>query len=105
MDVSTKQKRIAELPKQKPQVSLTSLNHYLDIDWLREAYRRLRKDSAPGCDNQTVQDYGESLESNLQSLLNRAKSGSYIAPPVKRVHHIERRGQGNPSDRYTDNGG
>lgn len=94
MDVSTKQKRIAELAKQKPQVSLTSLNHYLDIDWLREAYRRLRKDSAPGCDNQTVQDYGESLESNLQSLLNRAKSGSYIAPPVKRVHISKGEGKG-----------
>lgn len=94
MNVSTKQQRIAELAKQKPQVTFTSLNHYLDIDWLREAYRRLRRDSAPGCDNQTVQDYGESLESNLQSLLNRAKSGSYIAPPVKRVHISKGEGKG-----------
>lgn len=92
--MSTKQQRIAELAKQKPQVSFTSLNHYLDIDWLREAYRRLRKDSAPGCDNQTVQGYGESLESNLQSLLYRAKSGSYIAPPVKRVHIAKEPGKG-----------
>jgi len=60
MNVSTKQHRIAELAKQKPRVSFTSLNHYPGTDWLQEAYRRLRKNSAPGCDNQTVQDYGES---------------------------------------------
>ena len=94
MNVSTKQQRIAELAKQKPQVSFTSLNHYLDGEWLKEAYRRLRKNSAPGCDGQTVRDYGESLESNLQSLLCRAKSGSYVASPVKRVHIPKEPGKG-----------
>ncbi len=69
MDVSTKQQRIATLAKESPEVSFTSLNHYLDHDWLQEAYHRLRKDSAPGIDGQTFQDYGESLEANLQSLL------------------------------------
>ena len=86
MNVSTKQQRIAELAKQQPEMSFTSLNHYLDVDWLREAFRRLRKDSAPGSDGQTVADYGKDLETNLQSLLNRAKSGTYFAPPVRRVH-------------------
>lgn len=86
MNVSTKQQRIAELAKQRPDVSFTSLNHYLDVEWLREAYRRLRKDSAPGHDGQTVADYGKDLETNLQSLLDRAKSGTYFAPPVCRVH-------------------
>jgi RNA-directed DNA polymerase len=86
MNVSTKQQRIAELAKQRPEMRFTSLNHYLDVDWLREAYRRLRKESAPGYDGQTVADYGTDLESNLQSLLDRAKSGTYFAPPVRRVH-------------------
>lgn len=86
MNVSTKQQRIAELARQQPEMSFTSLNHYLDVDWLREAYRRLRKASAPGYDGQTVADYGKDLETNLQSLLDRAKSGSYFAPPVRRVH-------------------
>jgi RNA-directed DNA polymerase len=86
MNVSTKQQRIAELAKQRPEMSFTSLNHYLDVDWLREAYRRLRKDSAPGYDGQTVAAYGQDLEANLQSLLDRAKSGTYFAPPVRRVH-------------------
>jgi len=86
MDVSTKQQRIAEAAKRHTEQGLTSLNQFLDIDWLREAYRRVRKDSAPGCDGQTVEDYGEHLEENLSSLLERAKSGRYIAPPVRRVH-------------------
>jgi group II intron reverse transcriptase/maturase len=42
----------------------------------------------------TVESYGEHLEENLQSLLDRAKSGSYIAPPVKRVYIPKGSGKG-----------
>jgi RNA-directed DNA polymerase len=58
----------------------------MDCEWLAEAYHRLRKDSAPGCNGQTVEEYGENLEENIQNLLDRAKSGRYYAPPVRRVH-------------------
>ncbi len=85
-DVSTKQERIATLAKQSPEMGFTSLAYLMDIEWLREAYRRTRKNGAVGVDGQTAADYEQSLESNLQSLLDRAKSGRYIAPPVKRVH-------------------
>ena len=37
-------------------------------------------------DGQTAEDYGKNLEANLQDLLNRAKSGTYVAPPVRRAH-------------------
>jgi len=86
VDVLTKRQRIAELAKRTPEVSFTSLNHHLDVDWLREAYRGLRKNAAPGYDGQTVQAYGEALEANLPDLLERAKTGRYFAPPVKRAH-------------------
>ena len=86
MNALTKQHRIAETAKRWPNEPLTSLNHYLDLDWLREAYRRVRKDSAPGHDGQTVKEYGERLDENLAGLLERAKSGRYVAPPVRRVH-------------------
>lgn len=84
--VFTKQQRIAELAKQAPQMAFTSLNHYLDLSWLYEAYRRTRRDGAPGIDGQTAVDYERDLEQNLRSLLDRAKSGTYRAPPVRRVH-------------------
>lgn len=84
--VSTKQQQIAELARKAPGMSFTSLNHHMDMDWLREAYRRTRKDGATGIDGQTATDYAADLEENLRSLLERAKSGSYFAPPVRRVN-------------------
>src|SRR5437660_11411268 len=69
-----------------PQAALTTLAHHIDIDWLREAHRRTRKDGATGIDRQTADEYASNLEDNLRSLLERAKSGSYVAPPVRRVH-------------------
>jgi len=85
-DVSTKQERIAELAKQSPQMAFTSLAYLMDIDWLKEAYRRTRKDSAVGVDGVTADEYEQDLEGNLQRLLDRAKSDTYHAPPVRRVH-------------------
>src|SRR5512144_518111 len=85
-DVSTKLERIAKLAKEKPGVSLLTLAHHIDVDWLREAYRRTRKDGAKGVDGQSATQYEEDLEGNLRSLLDRAKSGRYFAPPVRRVH-------------------
>ncbi len=84
--VSTRQRRIAQLAKQMPEKGLTSLNQHLDLAWLREAYRRTRKDGAVGVDGRTAADYEKDLEGNLRSLLERAKSGIYWAPPVRRVH-------------------
>src|SRR5712691_11321411 len=83
--VFTKQQRIAELAKQAPQMGFTSLNHHLDLPWLGEAYHRTRKDAAPGVDGQMADDYVLSLRENLESLLDRAKSGTYRAPPLRRV--------------------
>jgi retron-type reverse transcriptase len=85
-NVSTKQQRIAERARRSPQRGFTSLAYLMDIDWLREAFYRTRKDGAPGVDGQTWAEYAKNLEANLQSLLDRAKSGTYRAPPVRRVH-------------------
>ena len=84
--VSTKQQRIAELAKQSPQMAFTTLAHYMDVEWLREAYDRTRKDAAAGVDGQTAADYERDLEGNLQRLLEQAQSGRYRAPPVRRVY-------------------
>jgi RNA-directed DNA polymerase len=85
-DISTKLERIAKLAREKPGVRLLTLAHHIDVNWLREAYRRTRKDGARGVDGQSAKEYAENLEDNLQSLLDRAKSGRYWAPPVRRVH-------------------
>jgi group II intron reverse transcriptase/maturase len=67
-------------------MGFTSLAYFIDLGWLHEAYLRTRKDGAAGVDGQTAADYAADLRANLQALLDRAKSGTYRAPPVRRVH-------------------
>src|SRR6516164_2542041 len=67
--VSTKLERIAKLALAMPQAALTTLAHHIDIDWLREAYRRTRKDGATGIDRQTADQYARNLDENLARYL------------------------------------
>ena len=85
-EISTKLQRIAELARNAPEMTFTTLAHHLDCAWLREAHRRTRKDGASGVDGSSARQYAEQLEDNLRSLLERAKAGTYRAPPVRRVH-------------------
>jgi RNA-directed DNA polymerase len=86
MNVCTKQQRIAQLAKDHPEWSFNNLAHLIDLEWLHEAHRQTRKDGAVGVDEQTAAEYARDLEKNLESLLDRAKGGSYKAPAVRRVH-------------------
>jgi RNA-directed DNA polymerase len=63
---------------------VTTLAPLRDVDCLREAYHRTRKDSAPGIEGVTADGYAEHLEENLRDLHERLRSGRYQAPPVKR---------------------
>lgn len=85
-NISTRLERIAKLAKEAPTMAFRSLAHHIDVDFLREAYRLTRKDGAVGVDGQTAEAYAQDLESNLTSLRDRAKSGTYRAPPVRRVY-------------------
>ena len=92
--ISTKREKIAKLAREKPKLVLTTLAHNIDVGWLREAYRRTRKDGAVGVDGVTSAQYETNLEENLTSLLERFKTGKYRAPAVRRVH-IPKEGAGN----------
>jgi RNA-directed DNA polymerase len=51
-----------------------------------EAYKRVRANhGAAGVDGQTIAEFEEDLKGNLYKLWNRMSSGSYMAPPVRRV--------------------
>lgn len=86
MNVSTKQEWIATWARENPQRVFTSINHLIDAEWMREAYRLTRKDGAAGVDGQTAEDYEQNLEENLQALLNCFKDGSYRASPARRIY-------------------
>ena len=84
--ISTRQRKIAELARREPELTLTTLAHHIDEVWMREAYRRTRKDAAAGVDGVTAAQYEADLEANVSGLLERFKSGRYRAPAVRRVH-------------------
>jgi group II intron reverse transcriptase/maturase len=67
-------------------MAFTTLAHLIDVDLLREAYRRTRKDGAPGIDGVTAHAYAEHLEANLANLYERLRRGQYRAPPVRRAY-------------------
>jgi group II intron reverse transcriptase/maturase len=51
-----------------------------------EAYKRVKANQgAAGIDGQTIKEFEDDLSNNLYKLWNRMASGSYQAPPVKRV--------------------
>jgi len=84
------------MAKDRPGEALTTLAHHIDKEWLVEAFRRTRKDGAPGVDGFVARDYEEDLDRNLSGLLNRAKDGSYRAPPVRRVEIPKGKGETRP---------
>ena len=84
--ISTRQLELAKRAERFPHEALLTLSHFIDLNWLREAYRRTRKDGAAGVDGQVAADYEVDLDANLLSLLERFKTGRYRAPPVKRVY-------------------
>ncbi len=76
--------RVAEAAKQNPG-RLLSLAHHIDVAALRRAYKRIRKDAAVGVDGITKDQYGETLEENLQDLHQRLKTMRYRHQPIRRV--------------------
>lgn len=74
-------------------MAFTSLNRYLDAEWMEYAYECTRKDGAVGVDGQTAEEYAVNLRSNLADLIDRLKSGRYRAAPLRR-HYIDKIGGG-----------
>lgn len=84
--ISTRLRRIAELAGRRRGEALSTLAHHIDVAFLREAYRRTRKDGAVGVDQETASEFERDLTGRLEDLHERFKSGRYKAPPVRRVY-------------------
>ena len=83
--ISAELQQIAQQAADYPDRVFTTLAHKMDIPFLREAYRRTKKNGAAGVDKVTAKDYAENLDTNLLNLHIRLKEGRYTAPPVKRI--------------------
>ena len=82
--VSTTLSRIAEQSADNPDLVFTTLAHHITVEFLREAFSRVRPQAAPGVDGVTWQAYERDLAVNLEDLHQRLREGRYIAPPVRR---------------------
>jgi len=66
--VSTQLQEIAQQARQHPDRIFTTLADLMDVDFLREAHRRINKKGAPGLNKVTAADYGEHRSSEISSL-------------------------------------
>src|SRR5438309_7169113 len=77
--------RVRQAASKDKEMRFTALLHHIyNLETLRMAYIRLKKEAAPGVDGETWRHYGETLEDNLQDLSHRLKRGAYRAKPVRR---------------------
>jgi RNA-directed DNA polymerase len=85
-DVQSALDRIRKRAQQEKGIRFNSLMHHIySVDRLRKCFFEMKKKAAAGIDEITWKDYEENLESNLQSLSQRLKTGGYKAKPVRRV--------------------
>jgi len=78
--------RVREVARRDKKVRFTALLHHVNIERLRQAYFRLKRDAAPGVDGVTWRQYGEQLEDNLRDLHDRLHRGTYRATPSRRTY-------------------
>ena len=83
--ISTQLQEIAEQAVRHPDTVFNNLYHRINVDLLREAHRKVRKDVSPGVDKVTAKEYAKNLEENLSDLRERLRWGTYVAPPVERA--------------------
>jgi len=78
---------IHQRAKADNKMKFTALMHHIyNIDMLRLSYLEIKRNAAPGVDNETWLSYGIDLEDKLQNLSDRLKRGAYKAKPVRRVY-------------------
>ena len=73
------------LARKEPEMVFTSLAHRIDLDLLKQSFRKIRKNDSTGVDKVTAREYGVNLEKNLYELHQRLLRGQYVAAPVRRV--------------------
>jgi RNA-directed DNA polymerase len=85
-----------ERAQHEPEGRFHALAHLIDVPALGRAYRRQRSEAAVGVDGVTKEQYGPTLEANLQDLHARLKAQRYRHQPIRRVHIPKAQGKTRP---------
>jgi RNA-directed DNA polymerase len=76
--------RVRQVARGKGKERFTSLLHHVTVDRLRESYRAIKRDAAPGIDGVTWAAYGDDLELRLIDLHERIHRGTFRPQPSRR---------------------
>jgi group II intron reverse transcriptase/maturase len=87
---------IANRARSHPKHRFGNLYGELNEELLTDSYRRMNPKAAPGVDRVDYRRYGQELEGNVRSLVERLKSGSYRARLVRRRHIPKGKGKTRP---------
>jgi len=68
--------RVNEAAKRDKRARFTALLHHVDVAALERAFRRVKRQAAPGVDGETVESYEENLQERLRELCDRVHRGS-----------------------------
>jgi retron-type reverse transcriptase len=86
-NVTSALERVRRVARGNKKARFTALLHHIyNLKRLEQAYLSLKRNASPGVDGETWQNYGETLEVNLQSLAHRLRRGAYRPKPVRRVY-------------------
>jgi group II intron reverse transcriptase/maturase len=83
--METKFAIISRLSADNPEMVFNQLMHHFNKENLLDWYWSLKGKAAVGIDGMTKEKYGENLEENLDALLRKLKTMSYIPGPVKQI--------------------
>ena len=79
--METKLARISQLSKENPDMVFTSLGHLLNKEMLKSCHAQMDGTKAVGIDGITKEEYGRSLEENINALVERLKKKTYKPKP------------------------
>lgn len=86
VDAQSALERVRQAARRNKRMKFTALLHHLTYERLEAAYRRLKRDAAPGVDGVRWSEYGEGLREKLEDLLGRIHRGAYRAKPSRRTY-------------------
>ena len=90
---------VRQAAQRNKQTKFTALLHHITFDLLKQSFRALERNAAPGIDGVTWYAYQEqNLDEKLKDLHGRIHRGSYRARPAKRTYIPKADGSQRPLD-------
>jgi retron-type reverse transcriptase len=77
---------VREAAQRDKRLRFTSLLHHITPELLRASFFDLKREAAPGVDDQTWSDYAVDFDRRIDDLAGRIHRGAYRAKPSKRTY-------------------